>query len=160
MHTYIKALYPHNQRLIGTDLFGYATQGIPGLEVVGAGKHSRALKEKLVFLTKKFNKKMPLKRFVLCCDEVMEKSEYFKYMELPLLILYWSLADLLPIKNLEDCLCSGYVELNGKICQPDLELFQKFDFKGQVPIVTEKISSQVSKRRVILLEELMEQFSF
>ena len=155
MHTYIKALYPHNQNLASIDLFGYATQGIPGIEVVGAGKYSRSLKEKIIFITKKFNKKPPLKRFVLCCNDLLENGESYRYIELPLLILYWSLANFIPIKNLEECLSSGFIELNGTIHQPDYELFKKFDFHNQVPIVTEEISYQINERKIILLEQLI-----
>lgn len=99
------------------NLFGYTTRGIPGLEIVGMGKNSRTVKEKLIFLTRQQNNSIPLNRFVLSIDPVsrVEKEDDFNWLELPLLILYWSLLNWIPLKNLENCFTSGRVFPGGAI---------------------------------------------
>ncbi len=46
-------------------LFGYSTKSIPGLEINGLGKYRKAIKEKIVFVTRTRGLLIPLKRFVL-----------------------------------------------------------------------------------------------
>lgn len=108
------------------DLFGYSTNGIPGLEIVGLGIRARSIKEKLIYLTKMTGHKIPLKRFVICLDRPLRKGEDEAFFELPLLLLYWSMAGFIPIKRLTDCLCSGKVDTRSQVTLPDLsEPFMK-----------------------------------
>lgn len=123
--------YQKEDQLI--DIFGYATKGIPGLDIVGLGKHGRMMKEKFVFISRQKQLQFPLKRFVLCledCSQLRESSaEDLKWLELPLLIVYWSLAGHLKISELEDCLCSGFVKATGEIVTriPSLSGWQNSD---------------------------------
>lgn len=100
-------------------LFGYANKGLPGLELVGFGQHGKHLKEKLIFLSRQSYIQLPLKRYVLCFEQhrdlVDPKKWDLSWLELPLLILFWSLAGRLPIARLENCLSCGAIDLGGHI---------------------------------------------
>jgi hypothetical protein len=119
MNMRTKSLYPHAGQLCSVDIFGYASHGIPGIEIVGMGKHSRSLKEKFVYLSRVRELKFPKKRFVLCVEGELEnkkfKDEEYRYLELPLLVMLWSLTGHLPLSQLEDCFASGKVSVEGDI---------------------------------------------
>jgi hypothetical protein len=119
MNMRTKSLYPHAGQLCPVDIFGYASHGIPGIEIVGMGKHSRALKEKFVYLSRVRQLKFPKKRYVLCVEGELEnkkfKDEEYRYLELPLLVMLWSLTGHLPLSQLEDCFASGKVSVEGDI---------------------------------------------
>jgi hypothetical protein len=115
----LKSFIPLERSSIGVHLFGYATKGLPGLEIVGLGKMGRNIKEKLIYLTRQDKLVIPKKRFVLCLefsDETKNlKEEDLRWLELPLLILYWTLAEILPIHHLEKCFSVGKIALDGKV---------------------------------------------
>jgi len=119
MNMRTKSLYPHAGQLCPVDIFGYASHGIPGIEIVGMGKHSRSLKEKFVYLSRVRHLKFPKKRYVLCVEGELEnkkfKDEEYRYLELPLLVMLWSLTGHLPLSQLEDCFASGKVSVEGDI---------------------------------------------
>ncbi len=98
-------------------LFGYSTRGIPGLEIVGMGMRARTVKEKLMFISRQQEGSLPLNRFVLGIDPVLkiQKDDDLNYLELPLLILYWSLLGWIPLKSLENCFSSGRVLPGGAL---------------------------------------------
>lgn len=114
-----KSLYPYGGQLFETNIFGYSTKGIPGIEIVGMGRHSRAIKEKFVYISRQKQLKFPLRRYVLCVEGELEgkkfKEEEFRYLELPLLIMLWSLTGNLPVESLEDCFSVGKVSVEGEI---------------------------------------------
>jgi len=114
-----KSLYPYGGQLCETNIFGYSTKGIPGIEIVGMGKYSRTLKEKFVYISRQKALKFPMRRYVLCVEGELEgkkfKEEEFRYLELPLLIMLWSLTGHLPVENLEDCFSAGKVSVEGEI---------------------------------------------
>lgn len=123
METQIKSFYRTSKGIKFVSLFGYATKGVPSLEVHGVGKLSRNMKEKMIFLSRNRQLTIPLRRYVLCVDgnELTElKAEDLKWLEFPLLLLYWHMAGLVPISTLEDCLCSGWIKTNGEIVQMNL----------------------------------------
>ncbi|MCY4644193.1 MAG: hypothetical protein OXB88_06200 [Bacteriovoracales bacterium] len=105
------------------DLFGYYTKGMPSLEVYSHGLKSKILKEKLLFLTKSTKMKLPPRRYVLCMDidkrhgSQMDVGDF----ELPFLILFWSLAEVIPIRRLDDCVCSGSISVSGLLCTKKLD---------------------------------------
>ena len=117
MNMRTKSLYPHAGQYYPVDIFGYASNGIPGIEIVGLGKHSRSIKEKFIYLSRERKLKFPLKRFVLCVEGEVEgkkfKDEEYRYLELPLLIMLWSLTGHLPLEHLEDCFASGKISVEG-----------------------------------------------
>jgi hypothetical protein len=100
-------------------LFGYSTKSIPGLEINGLGKYGKAIKEKIIFITKTRGLQIPLKRFVLnveLTDELGDlESSSVKWIEYPLLLHYWFLAGLLPISRLDNCLAMGSITPSGLV---------------------------------------------
>ena len=103
-------------------LFGYATKSVPGLEINGIGKYGKAIKEKIVFVTRSRNLQIPLKRFVLNVefnDDLGDlESNAVKWLEYPLLLHYWYLAGLLPISKLDNCLAVGSLTPSGIVEEP------------------------------------------
>lgn len=116
MNLRIKSIYPYAGLYYAVDIFGYASHGVPGLEIVGMGKNGRAIKEKFIFLSRALNLKIPKRRFVICLEESLDgkkfKEDEYRYLELPMLILFWTLAGQLPFQTLEDCFCSGKIGIN------------------------------------------------
>lgn len=120
METQIKAYYHTNGGLKLITLFGYATKGVPALEINGVGKYSRNIKEKLIYLTRNRQLSIPLRRFVICVDiNELSASEIdsLKWLEFPLLLIYWYLAGLIPIGKLDNCIAGGWLKTNGEIYQ-------------------------------------------
>lgn len=123
METQVKAFYQTNKGFEVFTIFGYATKGVPGLEINGAGKLSRNIKEKLIFLTRNRKLLIPHNRFVICVDQndqLQNDEQLLKWLEFPLLLTYWYLAGLIPIKKLENCISSGWMKANGEIFHYDL----------------------------------------
>jgi hypothetical protein len=99
------------------DIFGHTSRGLPGLEIKGIGGLSSVMKEKLIYFTRLHQYKVPMKRFVLCTEidsSEVERGE-LSYLELPLLILFWAMADILKITRLDNCLASGKINVDGEI---------------------------------------------
>lgn len=100
-------------------LFGYATKSVPGLEINGLGKYGKAIKEKIVFVTRTRGLQIPLKRFVLnveLSDELGDlETGSVKWLEYPLLLHYWFLAGLLPISKLDNCFAVGSLSPSGLV---------------------------------------------
>jgi hypothetical protein len=128
MNMRTKSLYPYGGQYYPVDIFGYSSKGVPGIEIVGLGKYSRSMKEKFIFLSREKKLKFPLRRFVLCIEGEMEskkfKDEEYRYLELPLLVMLWSLTGHLPLEHLEDCFASAKVSIEGDINPLDLSLQQ------------------------------------
>ncbi|MBL6990900.1 MAG: hypothetical protein ISR65_14035 [Bacteriovoracaceae bacterium] len=124
MNDRIKAIYPCLNDFKVVDIFGYSSKGIPGIEIIGLGSIGKTIKEKFVYLSRMQKVKLHCKRYVLCVELGDNKKELLKedlhWLELPLLILLWSLSGHLPIHKLEDCFSSGRVSVNGNIIHMDL----------------------------------------
>ncbi len=119
MQIKINALIPAKNRSHWIQVFGYTSKSQPGLEINGLNGRGRAIKEKLTFLSKKRRLRYPLKRFVLCVEgEGLEQGE-LEYLELPLLLCFWSLADILPLGKLDNCFAAGKISLEGEISFPE-----------------------------------------
>ncbi len=119
MNVQMNTLVPGNGHLHQVSLFGYASRGIPGIEIVGQGKHARVIKEKLIYLSRVSNKIFPAKRFVLCAESSSDLAalsiEDIRYLELPMLLMLWTLSENLSLHQLSDCFSSGKISTNGKI---------------------------------------------
>ncbi len=124
MNMRTKSLYPYAGQYCPVDIFGYASNGIPGIEIVGVGKYGRSMKEKFIYLSREKKLKFPLKRFVLCVEGELEgkkfKDEEYRYLELPLLMMLWSLTGHLPLSQLEDCFAAGKISVEGIVTALDL----------------------------------------
>lgn len=114
METQIQS-YAFSKRDAGTvSLFGYATKSLPGLEISGLGKYGRTLKEKVIFLTRSRQLPVPLKRFVISAEfELEQDPEILRWLDLPVLLLYWYLAGLIPMGRLDNCLAVGHITPGG-----------------------------------------------
>jgi hypothetical protein len=99
------------------DIYGYATNGIPGIELILPAKVAKQFQQKLIFLTRKNKLQIPMKRFVLGVDADFDSSHSnaIKQLELPFLILFWSMANIIKLPKTENCLTSGEFGINGKI---------------------------------------------
>ena len=133
MNMRTKSLYPFGGVYCPVDIFGYSSHGIPGIEIVGVGKYARAMKEKFIFLSRTRNLKFPLRRFVLCVEGELEgkkfKDEEYRYLELPLLVMLWSLTGHLPLRQLDDCFASGKVSVEGEISSLQLNESEQKDLQ-------------------------------
>lgn len=142
------------------DLFSYSSQGLPGLEIVGLGTRSRALKEKIIYLTKSLKLKIPLKRYVICLDQELSKIVHDDFFELPILVLYWSMAGILPISELRDCLCSGTINSRGIISLPRLDSMNERLLQENYIVIgaQEQLDQHDEEVRFIDLRELISGF--
>jgi hypothetical protein len=119
----ILGLIPSQNRYYLSEIFGYTSKSLPGLEIVGLGVEGKQIKEKFVYLTKVLGLKIPRLRYVLCIENLELTKEELKdkqWLELPLLILYLQLAGILPIQKLSNCMASGKVLPSLKISEPKL----------------------------------------
>lgn len=97
-------------------LFGYATKSLPGLEINGLGRYGKTLKEKIIFLTRVRQLPIPLKRFVISTEYDLEQDpEILRWLDLPVLLMYWYLAGLIPLGRLDNCLAVGHITPSGDI---------------------------------------------
>jgi hypothetical protein len=97
-------------------LFGYSSKSVPGLEINGLGKYGRTLKEKIIFLTRSRQLPIPLNRYVISTEyEIDSDPNVLKWMDLPVLMLYWYLAGLLKMGRLDNCLVAGHISPSGEI---------------------------------------------
>ena len=162
MQSRITGFYPCGKNLAFVDLFAYASRGIPGLEIVGIGKLGRSIKEKFNFFSKIYKVKIPAKRYVLCIDikEVPKNSDDLSFLELPLLILFWSLADILPIKNLNHCIASGKLNVSGNLYLPSFEEEYRENFKyylenNEYCLLTHQASMLDESYKIINIENIL-----
>lgn len=122
METQLQSCYFTKKGPSLVTLFGYATKSVPGLEINGLGKYGKAIKEKIVFVTRSRGLQIPLKRFVLNVDITDDlgdlESSSVKWLEYPLLLHYWFLAGLLPISKLDNCLAIGSLTPSGEVMEP------------------------------------------
>jgi hypothetical protein len=124
MQTQINAFLETKAGGMVVKIFGYSTKSVPGLEIVGLGKFSTSIKQKFIYLTRERGIKLPLKRFVICLEQndlVKDLDiDDVKWLEFPLLLIFWYLAEAIPIKTFEDCLCSGYISTSGNIVHHEI----------------------------------------
>lgn len=115
MEIKINALIPIQNQARWVQVFGYTSKSQPGLEINGINGKGRTIKEKITFLSKKRRLRYPLKRFVLCVEgESLDKGQ-LDYLELPLLLCFWSMAGFLPLKRLDNCFAMGRISLEGEV---------------------------------------------
>ncbi len=99
-------------------LFGYSSKSIPGLEINGLGKYGKTLKEKIIFLTRSRQLPIPLNRYVISTEYDLDTDpNVVKWMDLPILMLYWYLAGLLKMGRLDNCLVAGHITPSGGILE-------------------------------------------
>lgn len=140
------------------EIFGYSTKGVPGLEIVGLGTHGRVIREKFIYLSRTFGVSLPLKRFILCLENhpllKQVESDGIKWLELPLLILFWSLGERLNFIKLEDCFACGAVSSSGKIYSRFPSLNEE---DGKFFISKSACPSKIPFNHYIIIEDLFEE---
>lgn len=142
------------------ELFGYTTKGIPGLEIIGLGACARQIKEKLIFIARSRNYKLNHRRFVLCLEShelgsTMMKHENLQWLELPLFVLYMTLAGIFPFYQLSNCFCAGRIDLNGNIedWRYDDEFFEKAQHHLKSSLLLMNAQDIRLQKPIILLNE-------
>lgn len=131
METEIRSFISTTMGTQVADIFGYSTNGIPGFEIHGLGKQGKSLKEKIIYMTRLRKIRVPNKRIVVNVDfgelntQISEKQ--LLWLEYPILLLYWYLIGVLPIRRLDDCIASGRLEVKGEIVHAPIpkDLLQK-----------------------------------
>lgn len=117
MGTSLYGVLPFGKQLKIVEVFGYSTKGIPGVEIVGLKNLARPIREKFVYIGKTKDVDCPLRRYVLCVESSLDNDKFtedeLRHLEFPLLLLYWSLAGVVQIGNLNDCFASGRVDPHG-----------------------------------------------
>lgn len=114
----VNAFLPFSGKWKVVSIFAYSTKGLPGIDIKGLGRKSSLLKEKLIYLTRTNRIKVPLKRYVICVDLPREKKidiEMYKWLELPVLLIFWHMLGVIPIQKLEDCFVAGSISTTGKV---------------------------------------------
>jgi hypothetical protein len=117
METQMKSMVIGPKGAMPINLFAYSTNGLPGLEIHVGGLNTKSLREKFIFLSKMRRLPIPIKKYVLCAEMegIKVSEEQASYLELPLLILYWHLAGLIPLMNLSECFSQGTISSTGRI---------------------------------------------
>ena len=116
METQIQS-YAFSQRMpCALTLFGYASKSVPGLEINGLGKYGKTLKEKIIFITRSRQLQIPLKRFVISTEYDIETDpNVLRWLDLPVLLLYWYLAGHIRMGRLDNCLAVGSISPSGDV---------------------------------------------
>ncbi len=143
METQLQSCYLSKKGPVHISLFGYATKSIPGLEINGLGKFGKSIKEKIIYISRTRQLKIPLKRFVLNVETSDELGdlEYssVKWLEYPLLLHFWFLAGLLPISKLDNCFAVGSVTPSGLVEEPISEEIVKLCEAHQFHLISSKM---------------------
>ena len=116
METQIQSYIFSVHKPLPLTFFGYASKSVPGLEINGLGKYGRTLKEKIIFLTRPRQLPIPLKRYVISTEYEMETDPaILRWLDLPVLMLYWYLAGHIRMGRLDNCLAVGHITPGGEV---------------------------------------------
>ncbi len=164
MEIKINALVLNRNNYQWCEVFGYTSKGQPGIDIIGLGTRGRAIKEKLTYLSKRRKLKFPVLRFVICVEgENLDKSD-IDYLELPILMAFWAMANTIPIKRLDHCFCSGKVSLEGEVQYLDISslLWRKLSSSlrrkdKDIVYLGKEIEEDWDRIRVINAHELLDE---
>lgn len=136
METTIWGACPTKKGVIPIPIFGHSSKGLPGVEIIGLGKFAKLVKEKFIYLSRMRQLRIPMRRVVLCVEleerQLLEKGFEWEFLEFPLLLVFWYLAENLLIMGLEDCVASGKVSINGKVDLLDMPLSFLLSLRDQI----------------------------
>lgn len=161
----IKSLLINHSQLLGVDIYGISTRGIPGLEINGLGRRGKLLKEKINFITARYLvSKKNMKRFVIsveanCAEEKIREKGLD--LEVPIIILYWTLLGALPLKNLDECLAIGRISVDFIVSSPNFgEIWSHPDryrlVKNKILICSE-LEAPEEHSKLIMWEDLLKE---
>jgi hypothetical protein len=154
METQIQS-YAFSQRMpCALTLFGYASKSVPGLEINGLGKYGKTLKEKIIFITRSRQLQIPLKRFVISTEYDIETDpNVLRWLDLPVLLLYWYLAGHIRMGRLDNCLAVGNISPSGDVLgRSDSELSRlalEMNLLLLGPTVPESLVPQIDPRELL-----------
>ena len=165
MNVKIKSLLINQSQLLGVDIYGISSRGIPGLEINGLGKRGKLLKEKINFITTRYLvTKKNMKRFVISVESTCTEEKIRDKgldLELPIIVLYWTLLGVLPLKNLDECLAVGRVNVDFIVSSPSfIEIWSHPDRHSLVKnkiLICSELDSPQDYPRLILWEDLLKQ---
>ena len=91
--------------IISVDIFGYSSRSVPGMEIYGLGSKGRLIREKINFVTNNYvPMKKAMKRYVISIESSISeeklKQNTHLILEFPIMLLYWAMADIIPLKIL------------------------------------------------------------
>ena len=116
----LKSYLPIGAEIISVDIFGYSSRSVPGMEIYGLGSKGRLIREKINFVTNNYMPmKKAMKKYVISIESSISEEKLKQYssnLEFPLIILYWAMADIIPLKNISDCWATGGVSVDFEIC--------------------------------------------
>ncbi len=116
METQIQSYIFSSRQATPLTFFGYASKSVPGLEINGLGKYGRTLKEKIIFITRTRQLPIPLKRYVISTEYDLEADPtVLRWLDLPVLMLYWYLAGHIRMGRLDNCLAVGNITPAGEV---------------------------------------------
>jgi hypothetical protein len=143
---------------VSVAVFGYSSNSNPGLDLVGEAKFTRQLKEKIIYLTRTRKLAIPLRRYVVTIESELNSKlslAELRNLELPVLLIFWSMAGVLPIRSFRDCLCMGSIDITGMIETPFWNYTQCLNLANQEHILITS-DGNVDWPKIIELERLLE----
>ena len=146
----ILGIYPHHGKFQVVNIFGYKNRGVPGIDVVGLGHRGRYIKEKFVYLLKEHSAQSKLEHYVLCVDDIFDealKNGNYRWIELSLFLILYSLIGLIKISNLDQCVSMGKVNVDGILEIPDgnTKIFDSFELSSNVVFIGGNLDNSNNK---------------
>ncbi len=139
--TKLKSYISVGTKFIEVDIYGYSSRSVPGLDIIGIGSKGKLIREKITFITNRhIKKKRALKRYAISIESEIAEEKlklHARDLEFPILILYWSLAGILPIKNLDKIWTTGFLSVDFDITLNHLNEMKKDE--SILSLVNEKI---------------------
>jgi hypothetical protein len=154
METQIQSYAFSQRNPSAVTLFGYASKSVPGLEINGLGKYGKTLKEKIIFITRSRQLPVPLKRFVISTEyDVEPDPNVLRWLDLPVLLLYWYLAGHIRMGRLDNCLAVGNITPSGDVIgrlDPELtRLAQDLKLLLLAPSIPDPLVSQIDPKELL-----------
>ena len=159
----LKSYLPIGAEIISVDIFGYSSRSVPGMEIYGLGSKGRLIREKINFVTKNYMPtKKAMKRYVISIESTIAEEKIKQYsssLEFPLMILYWAMADIIPLKNLGDCWALGSVsvdfEINSNSINEILDHVDSDDLIENKTLICQREDKPSNVFKVITWEDLI-----
>lgn len=158
MQTFIQTYLKNDQGLDFYKIFGYCSRGIPGIDILGMGSHGKLIKEKIIYVSKVYGVKIPPKRFSICLERLDNRKLGvldLYWFELPSLILFWTLAEMINFHNIDQCLCSGKIGAEGTFRTMILNQSDFLTLDSNLSIISSK-KDRFEFDKVLFLEDLIE----
>ena len=139
-------------------IFGYRTNGIPGIELIAPSNRARLIKEKIIFFTRTMRIKVPVKRFVMVLElsNGNQKINQIDESEFAFLLMYWHLCEAIALTQLSRCWTWGRLDPAGIIWQCPLV---DFEFSEESTLITMTNTGQRHQINTIDPRDLLSAYS-